>query len=401
MNILNINNKGLKKIFFTFFTIFFLSLQNIHAEYITFEEFNFSMDLPEGFELSDASPTGDSFFFETKLLPVKFALKFCPIEKYATPKIALEDTISQLNAKASIEKIDWFSRECYLSSFSFVMPDQKLYSGWAFSIQVPLVNDPSTKANILFITYADNQISRDCDQFMLSILDSVFFCRDDFRRPGPITTFAFPEKNQTEVLMNIANNRIISSVNENAIEKNLFLIEREYAVLTIYANHKSWKEAWQRYYRLIFRDSFSSLDNISKDIYKSLLPIAQKKSFLTPEIEIIKMLLDWVQDFEYSRDRRNSDFTPIAASIMGVGSDCDSRSLLMCTLLEHMGIKTKLFISRKYSHAIFGVLVEQNGASINVDGQDYVLGETTAKVDFGLIAQEHRDTEKWIPVDLP
>lgn len=387
--------------FFLTLVFYFIFLQNTHAEYITFSEFNFCMDLPEGFELIEASQTGDSFFFETKSMPVKFALKFCPTEKYSTPKNALEDTLNQLNAKGAIEKIDWYGRECFLTTFSFVMPDQKLYTGWAFCIQVPLINDPSTKSNILFLTYADNQISRDCDQFMLSIIDSVFFCQEDFRRPGPVTTFAFPKSTENEIILTIGGKKIISSIDNDAITRSQFVIDREYAVLKIYANHKAWKEAWQRYYRQIFRESYSSLKKMANDIYKALLPIAQKKSFLTPQEEILKMLLDWVQDFEYKRDRSNSDFTAVTASVQGVGCDCDSRSLLMCILMEHMGIKSELFISREYSHAIFGLALNKKGALINVDGTDFILGETTAKVDFGLIAKEHRDTNKWIPVDLP
>ena len=118
-------------------------------------------------------------------------------------------------------------------------------------------------------------------------------------------------------------------------------------------------------------------------------------------MELIQILLDWVQDFKYRRDSKGTDFTPVTASVQGVGSDCDSRSLLMCILLEHMGIKSELFISREYSHSVFGLAVRHNGALINVDGTDFVLGETTAKVNFGLIAQEQSDTKKWIPVDLP
>ena len=38
---------------------------------------------------------------------------------------------------------------------------------------------------------------------------------------------------------------------------------------------------------------------------------------------------------------------------------------------------------------------------IEVNGTKFVLGETTAKVNFGLIAQEQSDTSKWIEVDLP
>ena len=146
----------------------------------TFEDINFIMDIPEGFYLSDMNKERDSFFFESKLMPVKYALKFYSEERYKDPKAMIEDVIAQLSAKGGIEEVNWYGRKCYLSTFQFVMPDQRLYAGWAFSIQVPLKNNPDKKQNVLMLTYADAQISRDCDQYMLSIIDSVFFCQEDF-----------------------------------------------------------------------------------------------------------------------------------------------------------------------------------------------------------------------------
>lgn len=382
-------------------SVLLVSVNSVFADMYTFEDINFVMDIPEGFEITDG--TENSLFFENKLMPVKFALKFYSDRDYPEPKAMIEDIISQLSAKGSIEEIDWYARKCYLSTFQFVMPDQKLYAGWAFSIQVPVKGDPSQKENVLMLTYADAQISRDCDQYMLSIIDSVFFCQEDFRRPGPVTSFAYPDKNREtgELILNIGGKTIISALETDAIDRSKFILEREFDVLKIYGNHKNWKEAWQRYYRQIFRESYNAFDKISNDVYKALLPEAQKANFIAPKMEMIQMLLDWVQDMEYERDRAHADFTVPAAAVQGFGCDCDSRSMLMCIMLEHFGIKTELFISREYSHAVFGAQVNQNGAAIEVNGVNYVLGETTAKVNFGLIAQEQSDTSKWIEVDLP
>lgn len=393
--------RNILKYIFALFSIFCIK-NSIYADIYNFEDVAFTIDIPESYVITDSQP--GAFFFESKLMPVKFALKFYPEQEFSNSKAMIQSAIESLNAKGVSEEFDWYGRKCCLSTFQFVMPDQNLYAGWALGFSSTDF-ESKKQCYILMLTYADIQISHDCDQYMLSILDSIFLEQKDFRRPGPITTFAFPntenESESEEIIMNIGGKTIYSSIKSEAVERSKFVLEREYAVLKIYANHLSWKEAWQRYYRQIFRESFNIFDQISNDIYKSLLPSAQKANFVSPELEIIQMLLDWVQDMKYERDNSNTDFTVVAAAIQGQGCDCDSRSMLMCIILEHLGIKSELFISREYNHAVFGAAVNQNGAKINVDGIDYVLGETTAKVNFGLIAQEQSDTTKWIEVDLP
>ena len=34
------------------------------------------------------------------------------------------------------------------------------------------------------------------------------------------------------------------------------------------------------------------------------------------------------------------------------------------------------------------------------DGREYLFGETTAKITWGMIAQNHADRTKWIPVSF-
>ena len=56
-------NKSKAALFFT--GILFLCLQTVRAEYYSFKELNFTMDIPEGFELKETGRNYDSFFFET------------------------------------------------------------------------------------------------------------------------------------------------------------------------------------------------------------------------------------------------------------------------------------------------------------------------------------------------
>ena len=176
----------------------------------------------------------------------------------------------------------------------------------------------------------------------------------------------------------------------------------EYEILKLYANNEKWKEAWIRYYKTIYRDSYSRLSKAAFDINSALYPIARKKNPNEPENALNEILLNWVQNFEYKRgDEKSTDFTSVFDSLAGVGSDCDSRSMLMCILLKQNGINTTLFISREYSHAVYGAELNAEGAKTEVSGKEYLLGETTVKnLKPGLIAQEQNDTEKWIPVSF-
>ena len=144
------------------------------------------------------------------------------------------------------------------------------------------------------------------------------------------------------------------------------------------------------------------LKKASFDIYSALYSDCEMKNPKNPMVAMNEILLGWVQSMPYARetsDARNTDFTDLVSALQGKESDCDSRSLLMCALLRSMDADTAFFVSREYSHAVYGILLDVPGAKISVDGKAYLLNETTAKgVAPGLIEQSQSQTEKWIPV---
>ncbi|MBR7064647.1 MAG: hypothetical protein IKI31_05845, partial [Treponema sp.] len=288
--------------------------------------------------------------------------------------------------------------ECALGMFSFQLENKK-NEGWALSVLLP-----STNAHLVLLCYSPEENSESCQAFIISTLNSLAIDRGSYYESGVITSFAFPKNDEKKIELSIEDKKIESAINEIDSAAQDFLINLEYNVLTLYANHPKWKEAWQRYYRMIYRDTYGRLKRTAFDIYNALYFDAEDKNINNASYEYANTLLKWTQKFNYGRKKNNADFTSPIDAILGQGSDCDTRSLLLCVLLENSGIKSCLFVSREYGHAIFGLDVknesEKENARIKVSEKNFLLGETTASVNLGLIAKDMSDTKKWIPVEL-
>ena len=81
-----------------------------------------------------------------------------------------------------------------------------------------------------------------------------------------------------------------------------------------------------------------------------------------PEVNYAQKVLQFVQEKEYGRSQDSTDFTDLCSTFLGKKSDCDSRSILVAILLHQMNIKSTLFVSTEYSHAIVGAVLDKNGA---------------------------------------
>lgn len=369
----------------------------VSAELFSSSHYGWTLDLPEGFFLSDATDDGLSYFFEHDFMKVRLAIKIFPRGKFQRNDLAMEDTLNKLRADGEIDGFLWRERQVSVANFSFQIPGNKTaQSGWGISASLP-----KSGADIVVICYADSENSNDVQQFIISALDSIVIEESDWRKPGIITSYAFPSEQKKDIAIQIDGKNIFTKIPAEASDSANFVIDREFSVLTLYSARKNWKEAWQRYYRLIFREAYSRMDDAALDIYNALGEKILNAESGGRMLELARMLLSWVQDFQYNRRQNSSDFNDLASVLQDKGSDCDSRSLLLCVLMEHYGIKSELFISREYSHAICGFDLPGKGARINVDGTNYLLCETTAHVEPGLVAQEHSDTGKWIGVDLP
>lgn len=367
------------------------------AEFYSSSYYGWNLDLPEGFVLKDASNDGLSFYLEHEFMKVRTAIKMYPTDRYERSDLAMEEVLNKLNADGEIDGFMWNGRQTSIAQYSFQLPgNDTAQAGWGLS-----VTTTANPIHLVVLCYADKSVSNDCQQFLLSALDSLCVEQKDFRLPGPVTSYAFNSDETQDIKIKIGQKEIYAQIPAQAKESGRFVIDREFSVLTLYAKQKQWKEAWQRYYRTIFREAYSRLDNAALAILAALKTEAMTKNPQNPNVEICKKLLAWTQDFSYARKQDTSDFNDLSSVLQNQGSDCDSRALLLCVLMERYGVKTELFISGIYSHALFGVDLPYPGARITVDGTDYLLCETTAPVDMGLVAQEQSDTNKWIPVDLP
>jgi hypothetical protein len=194
----------------------------------------------------------------------------------------------------------------------------------------------------------------------------------------------------------------------NEVEASEIVIEREAAVLTDYKPEtEAGKEAWQRFYRLIYRDSYSRLNYFASLLSEELKNVREAPgSGEAPgrgadrREAVPKRLLSWLQGFEYIRTWGTSDLiSPLTAAASGQG-DCDTRALLYIILLNHYGIDSALMVSSVYGHAMAAVDTPGNGARINVGGRPFLVAETTENIGIGMIASDMADPANWLIVPL-
>lgn len=383
---------GFHKIFLSILIILFVS--QAFAEQITDRDFGFSLDIPEGFEIADYTQDGMSYVFSHPNIPVTLVMKITE-EPSSNAALVLKKNLTKLNAKGDTDSFNWNGANCGISNFTMTLDDN--YFGWGVTAPVKIDD-----YYVLLLCYAP-QSKKACEQFIISTINSLCIDSERLNTPGIITSYAFPAEGRKAISLNIGGKQIKTTIDKSDIEAAKFTIELEYAVLTLYASHNLWKEAWQRYYRMIYRDNAGRMEAAAADIYNALYPELKKLYPYDAEIKYAQALLSWVQTFNYDRakSKNESDFTSIPAAITGTGSDCDSRSILISIFLNYMGIDTAILISHEYSHAMVVTDIPAPGQTFTMEnGREYLMGETTARVTWGTIAADHADRTKWIPVSF-
>ena len=385
------------KSLFAFLLISFVFLSAASAEILIDETYDFSMDIPEGYELKENSPDSNSYCFEHPNIPVTFVLKVVTDTKMYSTYSALSDSLNKLNAQREMDSTVWNDTSCSIANIEFTL-DQK-YSGWAVS--APLAKDNTF---VVLLCYSPSSQYEKCVNFILATLNSLCVSADYYNTPGIITTYAYPKLGNHKYTVDIGNKNISFLLDDADIEASEFVINMEYAVLILYAKHNLWQEAWQRYYRMIYRDCFGRLENFSDKVINTLFEEGRLQNPDNPELYFAQQLLTWTQGFEYERlKNRSTDLTSPVAAVVGDGNDCDCRSLLICILARASGIESILLISNEYSHAMPAIEINALGQKYIPAGTDreFIMGETTAPVTWGLISADMQDREKWIPVYLP
>ena len=373
----------------TILTVFFILAQQVFAGVSSINKNkNLAIDLPEGFYTVSASEDEKSYQLQSSLLPVTAAIKIYNKEIYKTPTDALTDNFKRIKAQNEIETFKWRNQDIALATYSNYL-GQIANAGYAVAVSLP-----ENEGILIMLVWTEQSHFSAYGDFILSVIDGLCIDFGSYFEAGPTTQYACPDSETfIPVTLKIDGKEIKSSIRQSDKNANEYLIEREYNVLKLYANSPLWQEAWTRYYRMIFRDSFKRLNRVSFDIFNEINP------YCTDDTDLAQKLLTWTQGMKYEREKTSSDFASLPSIILGGGSDCDSRSMLLCVLLKNMNMDSIMFISKEFSHAVAGLVSTHPGHSFTANGKEYLMGETTASgITWGMIAQEQDDISKWIPV---
>jgi hypothetical protein len=358
-----------------FFVPFFASALPLHSP-----TWGFSLDLPEGYEY-EAGDNKNKFSFAG---PGGLRFDIAAYQgTYQSVKDLASDISKRLDNRGDFDLFTYHGKQA-----AFVELDFRDSKGWCLCVE--LADSQGTRPPMLAaLSYRPASTKDNLDIFHLSALDSIVPSPDDRHYPGPIMEYAYPRGELKRTPISFEGETAL--IRENDPETAQALIEREYNVLKNYASTPFWQEAWIRYYRFIYRDSCDRIADAA-----SVLARRWKSS--GAEREFAQKALTFVQGFKYERDAKGSDFVNLVSAVTDGRGDCDSRVMLWAIILAHADIRAAMMVSQKYSHAMGLADISGSGARFETYGTKWLVAESTAPVDIGLIAQDQSAADAWLGV---
>ncbi|MDR0402326.1 MAG: hypothetical protein LBH35_01910 [Treponema sp.] len=367
------------------------------AEPLYSPSWGFRFDLPEGYEFVDGDGK-NRFSFRSG-----FGTS-CDIVVYTgKPSVeALAEEVEQkLSGRGERNGYEYNGKKAVLSRLTFPDPQKRgsRLSGWALYVELKTPENRAGTAPILFV-FAYGPQDDSFQSLHLSILDSIAATEEDRRLPGPVTDFSYPAGNWER--------RPLAAVGKEAwfragdAEAAQALVDREFAVLRRYVDSPLWQEAWKRFYRAIYRDSFDRLKDAAFILERTWAAgdAAGKRS---DEARVLaQKALDWVQGFSYERNLMGSDFVNLVSAVQDGRGDCDSRAMLWAIILEQAAIPAAIMVSREFGHAMGLADLEGEGARFpfREGSREYrwLVAETTARVGIGRIGENVSEITKWLSI---
>jgi hypothetical protein len=351
-------------------------------------QWGFLIDLPEGYQHTGGN--GESQFSFQSPQGARFDLRVYPAQAYTSAKALAEDIQRRLKNQGAADYFEYRGKEAALITLRFQNAGS-LSEGLGLCVEL---DRPESSGNVpkpILLALAYGQAGReDLRAFHLSALNSIAPTPQDRRAPGPLIDQKYP-RGQPRTLP-IAGLGAQALVYEHDAKAAQALVDREFDVLKRYASSPLWKEAWIRFYRAVYRDSFERLAHIA---------FALERLWNIPAVsnrDLAGKALSWVQSFAYERDLMGSDFVNLVSAALEGRGDCDSRSLLWAVVLAQANIPTAIMVSSRYSHAMGLADVPGAGAHFTFAGTSWLVAETTSPVAAGLISADMSEKAHWLGI---
>ena len=365
-----------------FFLLFIPAL--VLAEPLYSPTWGFILDLPEGYEYVEGDGK-DRFSFSGPSEAMFEIIVYNGV--YGNMEELVNDINRRLGNRGSADFFTYRSRQAAIIELSF-----NNNSGWGLGLELPGASAGGRPPMLLAISYGPSEIDA-LALFHISALDSIIPSEADRHYPGPIMEYSYPRGEQKRV--SLASSGVSAMIRENDAEAAQVLIEREFNILLNYVDTPYWREAWIRYYRSIYRDSYDrtadAVSALARHWGAAGVSGEAKRAFA-------QKALEFVQDFHYERDFSGSDFLNLVTAVTEGRGDCDSRAMLWALVLARADIRSAMMVSHHYSHAMGLADIEGTGARFEAHGIHWLVAETTANINIGLIAQDVNDPAYWLGI---
>jgi len=340
----------------------------------------FLLDLPAGYEYIEGDGKDRFSFSGPEGLMFDLVVYH---KRYNSMTELVTDVNKRISNKGDVDYFLYNGREAAIMKLTFGSSD-----GWGFAVE--LEHADGQPPMLLALAYGSSSRT-DLDLFHLSALDSICPTIAELYYPGPVMEYSYPRGRQINTPL--AARGLNAIIYENDAEAAQALIEREFMIMQAYLNTQYLRDACIRYYRSIYRDSFDRITDAAFAIAGSF------GGYFTANDEQKRMFaqrtLSFVQGFNYERDLRGSDFLNLVSAITEGRGDCDSRAMLFAIILAHANIRSAIMVSHQYSHAMGLADITGSGARFEAYGTQWLVAETTANIDIGLIAQDQSDPRNW------
>lgn len=376
-----------------------LSFNQLPGESLYSPTWGFKISPPEGYVYTGGDGKNRfSFSFEPRA-PAYLDIRVYDPETFQSVEALGADIRKRISATGESSSFEYRNRQALLMELSFSLNGTN-QSGWGLCIELGDNGAPQHPLMVV-LAYGDASI-QGLINFHLSALDSISPSLGDQLAPGPVSAYAFPEQEKIE--QTIAGLSTTALVDPDAAKACQATVDREFSVLSSYGQDSLWKEAWIRFYQMIYRDSFERLAHVAFEVERSISEKNdnQNLSRAQQDRRFAEQALAWIQNFTYERDLLGTDFVDLLSAATEGRGDCDSRAMLWAIMLRYNNIPAAIMVSRDYSHAMGLAMVEGSGARFPTGTgaveQRWVVAETTAQVPLGLIGSSVADPAKWIPV---
>ncbi|GHT56554.1 hypothetical protein FACS1894109_05880 [Spirochaetia bacterium] len=404
------------------YIVLFIALPlSLFGEPLYSEVWGFALDLPEGYEYTGGDMkdrfsfrTGDGAAFDLVVYPGTYQ----SVEELA------KDAAQRIGNQGKIDFFDYRTRKAAMMELKFAEGGPasgnsrqavNMREGWGLCVELEPKsgggsagksggrgNARGTAPLLLALAYGPAG-KADLEALHLSALDSIAPSAAEQHYCGPVTEFTWPRGELKKVSLEGSISGplgIEALIAENDAEAAQALVDREFALLRRYERSPLWKEAWARFYRAIYRDSWERIADACFQLERGWAVRALHEGTALTETALAAKALEFVQGFSYERDLMGSDFVNLVSAVSEGRGDCDSRALLWAVILSQADIPASIMVSKDYSHAMGLTDIPGIGARFEFEGKKWLVAETTTPVTIGLIRQDISRKDHWLGISF-